>query len=293
MTSIQKVSVLGGFAATAALLGAVPVQASELALTQSDFNFDAELTTQSLTVEELAAGSLDEIQFANQPLTVDAEVLVLSEAVTPDEQELSVQLEDEPETGAVELAETAEEAPTVEDVAAATSDALLLDSENALTLPEAESTVAQSTEGSEVAQVTAPLYRGIAPVYIGIGGNIGIGDSAKSGVGDFGFTVFGKFSLGPRFAVRPALIISEDQTSVTVPITFNFTPIRVAGYTMAPFIGGGVDISDTVGALINAGVDIPISQQFTLTAQGNFRVSDDSAFGIYLGGAYNIPFFLE
>ncbi|MEM6435029.1 MAG: hypothetical protein AAF773_14435, partial [Cyanobacteria bacterium P01_D01_bin.115] len=103
--------------------------------------------------------------------------------------------------------------------------AAALDLETAATLAAGtESAAATETlaQGEAVAQVTRPLYRGVTPFYVGFGGNIGIVDSDKSAVGDFGFNIISKISLGPRFAVRPSVQISEDEVSVAIPVTYNF-----------------------------------------------------------------------
>ncbi|MDJ0704929.1 MAG: hypothetical protein QNJ46_16730 [Leptolyngbyaceae cyanobacterium MO_188.B28] len=144
-----------------------------------------------------------------------------------------------------------------------------------------------------VAQATKPLYKGMAPVYFGVGGNIGIEDSSNSATGEWGFTVFSKVSLGPRFSIRPALIISEDDISAPIPITYNFDPITLLGNPSQFFAGAGVDLGDRVGGLLNGGLDMAISDDFTLSAQTNWRFSEDVAWGIVLGVAYNFPWFFE
>lgn len=315
MASIQRVSVLTGFAAAAALMGALPGQASELTIATAAFDQDASATSQPLTLHQLTEASLEGVQFANQTFDLDtaatelpvaeANVDVIDAPVTEAIAQPEVELEAaEVEAEVAEAAELEAEVAEVEaepivpnvfvqDEAVVTSAALLLQPGDSLAFLDTPLEGLEVAQNPEVAQVTAPLYRGIAPAYLGVGGNIGIIDSDRSGVGDFGFSVFGKVSFGPRFSVRPALIVTEDDTSLTVPITFNFSPLQLAGFTVAPFVGGGIDISSDAGALVNAGVDIPISQQFTLTAQGNLRVTDDTGFGILLGIAYNLPWFFE
>lgn len=158
---------------------------------------------------------------------------------------------------------------------------------------ETELAAAIVAQGEEVAQVTRPLYRGVTPFYLGIGGNIGIVDSDKSAVGDFGFNIISKISLGPRFAVRPTVQFSEDEISVAIPVTYNFNPIEAGQFSIYPSLGGGVDIGSDVGLLINGGVDIPISRAFTLNSQINWRVTEDTGVGLSLGVAYNFPVFFE
>ncbi|MEL6398615.1 MAG: hypothetical protein AAFO87_02590 [Cyanobacteria bacterium J06607_6] len=174
--------------------------------------------------------------------------------------------------------------------------AAALDLETAATLAAGtESAAATETlaQGEAVAQVTRPLYRGVTPFYVGFGGNIGIVDSDKSAVGDFGFNIISKISLGPRFAVRPSVQFSEDEVSVAIPVTYNFNPIDTGRFSIYPSLGGGIDIGSDLGLLINGGVDIPISRAFTLNSQINWRVTEDTGLGLSLGVAYNFPVFFE
>jgi hypothetical protein len=290
MTLTYRLPILLGTAAAVACLGALPAQAE---LTVVSFDLDA--------LEELDAASLD---FADEPtaeVPVEEAASLATEA-NPAEAEADLAeaaiatdlTADIPETEVPTLAETVE----AESFGEATDLALPTDSVTTtapLAFSEDGYEVAQirTEEVEQLAQVTAPLFRGIAPAYLGIGGNIGLDRSADSAVGDFGFSVFGKVSLGPRFAVRPALLVSEQDVSVAIPVTFNFNPVQFNQFTVAPFIGGGVDVGDSTGLLINAGLDIPISQQFTLTAQSNFRVTNGTGIGLLLGVGYNIPLFFE
>ena len=301
MAFVRRICVLTGFAVAATFTGALSAQASESILVINAFETDANAADQRLTTDDLSAASLENVSFANQTLAVVTPVTEqpVSEIAHGDvtdrtdaiavADDTTTEIEADTDVAATPIADG-----FVRDEAVSTSAAALLPGDQTLAVI-APTTAAGDTVGNPpvIAQATAPLYRGIAPAYLGVGGNIGIIDSNRSAVGDFAFSVFGKVSLGPRFAVRPALMISEDRTSVTIPVTFNFNPLQIQGITVAPFIGGGVDISNSTGALVNAGVDIPISQQFTMTAQGNFRVTDDTGLGLLLGVAYNIPLFFE
>jgi hypothetical protein len=107
-------------------------------------------------------------------------------------------------------------------IAVADSSESLVFDESVATSSDALLAVEPSTEGGftpgeQVAQVTRPLYEGVTPFYVGVGGNIGIIESDESATGDFGFSVISKISLGPRFALRPSLVITENRTSLTVP----------------------------------------------------------------------------
>lgn len=151
-----------------------------------------------------------------------------------------------------------------------------------------------STEGIDIAQSASSPYGGVAPAYLGVGGNIGIFEDG-SAIGQFGFAVISKVSLGPRFALRPSFLISEDWTSFTIPLTYNFNTMALGGFRFQPYVGAGVDIpfGNDVGVLIDAGADIPISRDFTLNTAANFRVSGGFNMGLTFGVAYNFPFIFD
>lgn len=181
-----------------------------------------------------------------------------------------------------------ESAAVVVDASVSTSaEAFFADSELAKT-PE---TVDQTQEVAQL--ITRPLDRGVAPFYVGVGGNIGIVDSDESAVGDFGFNLISKVSLGPRFSIRPTASFSEEDVSVAIPLTYNFNPLEVGAFDIHPAAGIGIDIGDDIGFLVNGGIDVPISRQFTVNGQINWRATSDIGLGVSLGVAYNFPFFFE
>ncbi len=182
--------------------------------------------------------------------------------------------------------------------AAAETAQSLTPTESAQTLDEylaapAAMETAQVREDADIAQVTRPLYRGVAPFYLGVGGNLGLISSDKSATGDFGFNIISKVSFGPRFSLRPMLQFSEEEFNVTLPITYNFNPLTLGGFSFYPSAGGGVDFGSDIGFLVNAGVDVPISRDFTLNSQVNWRVTEDTGLGISFGVGYNFPVFFE
>jgi hypothetical protein len=155
-------------------------------------------------------------------------------------------------------------------------------------------TAPEATDSLDLAQSTSGAYGGVAPAYLGVGGNLGI-VSNDGAVGDFGFTVLSKISLGPRFALRPSFIISESDTSLTIPLTYNFNTASLAGFRFQPYVGAGVDIpfGSDVGVLIDAGADIPISRDFTINTAANMRVTGGFGLGLSVGVGYNFPFIFE
>jgi hypothetical protein len=148
---------------------------------------------------------------------------------------------------------------------------------------------------TDLAQVTRGRYGAVSPAYLGVGGNIGIGNRDDSGVASFGFSVISKLSLGPRFSVRPGVLVTNQSTSFTVPLTYNFNTLEFADFLFQPYVGAGVDIptGSDIGLLINAGADVPISRDFTLNAVTNWRVTGGFGLGITIGVGYNFPFIFE
>lgn len=147
----------------------------------------------------------------------------------------------------------------------------------------------------QLAQSTRRAYRGVSPAYLGAGGNLGFGDRDDSGVSSMGFTLISKISLGPRFSLRPAVLFTNQSTSFTVPLTYNFNLYELGGFRFQPYVGAGVDIpsGSDVGLLLDAGIDMPISRDFTLNAVTNWRVTSGFGFGFSLGVGYNFPWIFE
>lgn len=263
MASMQKLSFLAGSAAiAAALVGMAPAQAEDTTPSMVDSANVIEADVDMLAEQEAAATATD------LDMTAQAETREPIAAEVP-----------------LAVADTSE-ALVLDDTVATSSDALLA------VEPGVDGGI---TPGQQIAQETRPLYQGVTPFYVGVGGNIGIIESSESATGDFGFSVISKVSLGPRFALRPSLVITEKRTSLTVPLTYNFSPIEVGGVNVHPFLGAGIDVpfDQEVGLLINGGVDIPISRQFTLNAQTNWRVTSDFGLGLTIGVGYNFPIFFE
>jgi hypothetical protein len=152
----------------------------------------------------------------------------------------------------------------------------------------------EAADSIDLAQSTRSAYE-ITPAYLGVGGNIGIGDRGQSALSSFGFNIISKISLGPRFSVRAGATATNDRWGFTIPITYNFNTISAGGFRAQPYVGAGVEVptSGDVGLLLNAGADVPISRDFTLNAVGNFRVTSGLALGISLGVGYTFPFIFE
>lgn len=130
--------------------------------------------------------------------------------------------------------------------------------------------------------------------YIGIAGNIGLGDG-DTAVGESSFAAISKIGLTRFLSVRPSVFIDDDPT-ILLPLTVDFVPQQVEEVEefrlrIAPYIGAGAAISvgdDTaVDFLGTAGVDVPLTPQFTATAAVNLTGFDNIAVGLLIGVGYN------
>ncbi|MGB3787646.1 MAG: hypothetical protein WA949_06525 [Phormidesmis sp.] len=124
--------------------------------------------------------------------------------------------------------------------------------------------------------------------FIGIGADIGYAD-------DISFAVISKIAFTNRLAVRPSVLIGND-VAVLVPVTYDFRQYapEAGGFQFIPYGGVGAaynssDDSDSdINLLLSAGVDVPVSRRFTVNAQANLGVFNDTDFGVTVGAGYNI-----
>jgi len=135
--------------------------------------------------------------------------------------------------------------------------------------------------------------------YVGIAGNIGLsGGETALGVGSF--TLISKVGLLRNISIRPTAVIGDNNT-VLIPLTYDFSlqrqDVLSRAFRIAPYIGAGIAIntgnnSDT-GALITAGVDVPLTPQFTANAALNVGFVNNTSIGLLVGIGYNfsgLPF---
>ena len=138
--------------------------------------------------------------------------------------------------------------------------------------------------------------RGVSS-YLGVAANFGLtGDSA---LGDgTNVAVFSKIGLLNSISVRPAVVILDDP-AVLIPITYDFnlrsTETLGQTFSIVPYAGAGIGIKTgddaSVGFLVSAGIDVPLSTQFTATAAANALFGDDTDVGIWVGVGYNFAGF--
>ena len=140
----------------------------------------------------------------------------------------------------------------------------------------------------ELAQVRRRTQGSANSSFIGIGGDIGYAD-------DISFAVISKIAFTNRLAVRPSVLIGDD-LAVLVPVTYDFRQYapEAGGFQFIPYGGVGAaynsseDSDSDVNLLLSAGVDVPVSRRFTVNAQANLGVFNDTDFGVTVGAGYNI-----
>ncbi len=157
--------------------------------------------------------------------------------------------------------------------------------------PLAQAQTPAPADDTTIAQVISPgTATRSGPSYIGVGGNIGFGGNTV--ISDGSYAIFSKIGITNNLSVRPAALISGDVV-ILVPLTIDFTTQAVPGapLTVAPYVGGGVAIStgddSDVGLLLSAGLDVPVSPQFTATAGVNVGFIDGTDVGLLVGIGYN------
>lgn len=130
-----------------------------------------------------------------------------------------------------------------------------------------------------------PGYRS----YIGIQGNIGIrGDD--SAISDGGYGLIGKTGFNENLSLHTSTIFGN--TISTYALTYGVPIANKEDEIVAfPFIGPGLSLTTTDGIdidfLITAGVDVPLSPDFTGTIRLNTNFKGDPEMGILLGIGYN------
>lgn len=157
--------------------------------------------------------------------------------------------------------------------------------------PENSSTSAPENSSTVAQTVTPGRATRSGSSYIAVGGNIGLGDD--TGLGESSFVVTSKVGLTNNLSARPGIFIG-DNTTVLLPVTVDFptaAEIDEGRLSIAPFVGGGIAIStgddSEVSPVITAGVDVPISSQFTAVASTNISFFNDPEVGLMLGLGYN------
>ena len=166
------------------------------------------------------------------------------------------------------------------------------------TTPTEETTPTQETTPTEPTFRNDDVEPGTATrggsSYVGIAGNIGLTGN-DSALGDTNFSVISKIGFTDVISVRPSVVIG-DNTTILIPVTYDLN-LRPTGAeeqaisVFAPYIGAGLGIAtgddSDVGPMLTAGVDVPVSPQFTATAGVNAGFFGDTSVGIVIGVGYN------
>ncbi len=127
-----------------------------------------------------------------------------------------------------------------------------------------------------------------SPNFIGVGADFGTGS-------DTSLAVISKFALSDNVSVRPSVLIGN-RFAALLPVTYDFSrySTEVGSFQILPYAGAGVSYVDrnagsNFGGLITAGVDVPLSRQFTGNVQANYAgiFSNDSNFGVTVGVGYS------
>ena len=220
----------------------------------------------------------------NEPLTTD---LTFNEAQPQPWTQAETVSKSDPLAAAETTAAMTTAAPTAADLAL-TNDTVAAEiaqpttDASELALPAAEfeepATLAQARRRTRGAVVGSD--------FIGIGADFGY-------AGDVSFAAISKFSFTDRLAARPSIFVG-DEFAILVPVTYDFSRFStdVGGFQLRPYAGAGVSYTDSedndINLLLSAGVDVPVSQRFTLNAQLNYGVLNDSQFGGTVGVGYNL-----
>ncbi len=230
-------------------------------------------------------GSIENELAGNEPATYESAADLTFDEPQP---QSWTQAENFSESSSTAAAETTTAEPTAADLALVSEpvvaeEALPATADSELVLPVVE-------EPTELAQARRRT-RGsnvVGSDFIGIGADFGYS-------GDVSFAAISKFSFTERLAARPSILVGSD-FAILVPVTYDFSRFNtdVGGFQLRPYAGAGVSYTDSedndsdINLLLSAGVDVPVSQQFTFNAQLNYGVLNDSQFGGTVGVGYNL-----
>ncbi|AVH72910.1 hypothetical protein NLP_4498 [Nostoc sp. 'Lobaria pulmonaria (5183) cyanobiont'] len=188
------------------------------------------------------------------------------------------------------IQENASVTPTPVPGTVATSSATLI---SEFVQPTSKATAQSSA--TKVAQSDIDLGRttGGGSSYLGIAANIGLSGGDTS-LGDGNFAVVSKIGLTNSISVRPSAVFG-DNTTILLPITYDFTFKSADAFSeplaIAPYIGVGAAYKtgddSQFAFLASAGIDVPLTSQFTATAAINAGFFDETDVGLLLGVGYN------
>jgi len=126
--------------------------------------------------------------------------------------------------------------------------------------------------------------------YLGVGANFGL--TGGSDLGGTSFAIISKLGLTEVISVRPSVLILSDFATILLPVTYDLAPQQSFGdLQFAPYLGGGIAINtgsnSSVGPMLTAGLDVPISSMFTINVAANLAFLRTTDLGILVGIGYN------
>lgn len=201
---------------------------------------------------------------------------------------------------------TGNDIPTVAEaklppIATTHNSAVLLKQTKAINQPD-QATLAQTSEEEQFPPAEEVVPDEVDPgrptrsgsSYIGVGANFGVGGDTS--LGDSGLFLYSKIGLTRYFSVRPAVNTDfEEDATFLLPLTFDLAPIEVGdtGVSFAPYFGGGPAVSTTgdFGPVISGGVDLPLTEDLTVTSGVNIGILDEVDVGVFVGIGYNFSGF--
>ncbi|MEA5477092.1 hypothetical protein VB774_05610 [Pseudanabaena galeata UHCC 0370] len=169
------------------------------------------------------------------------------------------------------------------------------------TLTENSQSKATSLKGSAItiSQIVPPtdsngnlIFRSTrsGPSYLGVGANFGV--TGGSDLGGTSFAIISKLGLTEVISVRPSVLILRDFATILLPVTYDLAPQQSFGdLQFSPYLGGGIAINtgsnSSVGPMLTAGFDIPLSSSFTINVAANLAFLRTTDLGILVGIGYN------
>ena len=126
------------------------------------------------------------------------------------------------------------------------------------------------------------------PSYVGVAGNIGL-SGGETSLGTGNVAVISKLKLNHNVSFRPGVVFG-DNTTVLLPLTYDFS-WQLTPLSVSPYVGTGLAINtgnnSEVGGLLTAGVDVPLTSQFTANVGVNAGFVNNTSVGLAIGVGYN------
>jgi hypothetical protein len=297
-TLMKSLSYLSSFVAVA-MVSTLPAKAETVALvSETSQTLTSEVASPNISTSDATLATvMSEFQISNlkSEFQTSSTELAQADTIAQAEKPIPAVLE------TLTVEPTAESSATTSPEAATPVPGTTSQSSSSLTEPDTSSSTGTTSSSGSSNILAQDIEGGRATQsgssYIGIGGNIGVGDGDTQ-IGEGAFAIISKIGLTSYLSARPSLLIS-DGVSILLPITYDFTfgagPTDELGFSAAPYLGAGAVISTEddfdIDLLLTGGVDIPLGSQFTATAAVNVSLFGNTAVGVLLGVGYNFSGF--